>query len=294
MIIHKIGNVLDQRDTDFICHQVNCKGVMGAGLAKQIKHLLTPEQFAAYQKVCKEKGDKMLGEIQMLKSKDGRTIINAFGENIPTGTGCDTNYKALFECTETIKEFAEEHKIDIAIPGFIGCGLAGGDWNFVYHVIFEKLFQDSDITLYVYWLNQQLYQDGLRIANERKTNYRFEWNFNIRTNSDYEKFVETTKKEESSFPVNYKQAARLFCQYDNGKCIMVELQIPTYAMLHLLDEEECLPWIDAYMVDNMYDYSAECEIYSGYGNNKPVTRNNAEQIMLQIAKDLSEGIGQWL
>ena len=249
MIIHKIGNVLDQRDTDFICHQVNCKGVMGAGLAKQIKHLLTPEQFAAYQKVCKEKGDKMLGEIQMLKSKDGRTIINAFGESIPTGTGCDTNYEALFKCAETIKYFAEEHRIDIAIPGFIGCGLAGGDWNFVYHVIFEKLFQDSDITLYVYWLNQQLYQDGLRIANERKTNYRFEWNSDIKTQGDYEK---------NPFLVNYEQVARFFYQYDNGKCIMVELEIPIYAMLQLLDEEECLPWVDAYkyvfFIKSLFDF----------------------------------------
>ena len=45
MIIHKIGDVLKQEDAKYICHQVNCKGVMGAGLAKQIKPLLNPNSL---------------------------------------------------------------------------------------------------------------------------------------------------------------------------------------------------------------------------------------------------------
>ena len=36
MIIDKIGDIL-HTEADVICHQVNCKGVMGAGLAKQIR-----------------------------------------------------------------------------------------------------------------------------------------------------------------------------------------------------------------------------------------------------------------
>ena len=36
MIIDKIGDIL-HTEADVICHQVNCKGVMGAGLAKQSK-----------------------------------------------------------------------------------------------------------------------------------------------------------------------------------------------------------------------------------------------------------------
>ena len=35
-IIYKTGNILDAQ-TDVIAHQVNCQGVMGAGLAKQIR-----------------------------------------------------------------------------------------------------------------------------------------------------------------------------------------------------------------------------------------------------------------
>lgn len=36
-IIHKDGNLLDAK-TDVIAHQVNCQGVMGAGIALQIKN----------------------------------------------------------------------------------------------------------------------------------------------------------------------------------------------------------------------------------------------------------------
>ena len=56
MIYEKIGNILEQTDASYIFHQVNCKGVMGAGLARQIKPLLTQEQFGQYQTVCAKYG----------------------------------------------------------------------------------------------------------------------------------------------------------------------------------------------------------------------------------------------
>ena len=163
MIIHKIGDVLKQEDAKYICHQVNCKGVMGAGLAKQIKPLLTPKQFDSYRQACLEKGEGCLGQIQVMDLPDGRTIINIFGKNIPTGTLCDTDYPALFKGLETAKNLAIATGNSLAIPGFIGCGLAGGDWHFVYRAILESLFKDCNIALYVYWLNEELYQEGLEI-----------------------------------------------------------------------------------------------------------------------------------
>ena len=36
MIHYVKGNLLDS-DCDYICHQVNCQGVMGSGIAKQIR-----------------------------------------------------------------------------------------------------------------------------------------------------------------------------------------------------------------------------------------------------------------
>lgn len=45
MIYEIKGDLLKAEET-FIAHQVNCKGVMGAGVAKQIKNkLLAPIEF---------------------------------------------------------------------------------------------------------------------------------------------------------------------------------------------------------------------------------------------------------
>ena len=70
MIYEKIGNILEQTDASYICHQVNCKGVMGAGLARQIKPLLTQEQFGQYQTVCAKYGAGCLGKIQLFPLQD--------------------------------------------------------------------------------------------------------------------------------------------------------------------------------------------------------------------------------
>ena len=45
-IIYKKGNLLDAQ-TDVIAHQVNCQGVMGSGVAKQIKEKW-PDVFKQY------------------------------------------------------------------------------------------------------------------------------------------------------------------------------------------------------------------------------------------------------
>lgn len=54
MIKERKGNLL-QEDTPMIAHQVNCQGVMGAGIARQIrKNLLTAGQYREYQQLCKK------------------------------------------------------------------------------------------------------------------------------------------------------------------------------------------------------------------------------------------------
>ena len=75
--------------------------------------------------------------------------------------------------------------------------------------------------------------------------YRFEWNFkNIKSQKDYEEFVEDMLKEDNPYfkiPANYEQAARLFYKHDNGECVMIELQVPTYEFMTMMEytKEEC-------------------------------------------------------
>ena len=123
---------------------------------------------------------------------------------------------------------------------------------------------------------------------ERKVDYmyRFEWNYEgIKDGNSFEQFVENMKNEETG--VNYEQAARLFFDDGNGSCVMIELQVPTKDMIDLTEEEE-KPWLDGYEVKHIEDYDASKEIYTGIGNGTIITFDNAEKLMLALAKELCE------
>ncbi len=135
---------------NIIAHQVNCKGVMGAGVAKQIKKkLLSDADFKTYVGLCKNDAETLLGRNHWCVHSTKRYIVNMFGEDNPTGTGLDTNYEALERCLKLLATRATERKLSIALPGYLGCGLAGGDWNIVYEMIEKVSAQENvDITLY--------------------------------------------------------------------------------------------------------------------------------------------------
>lgn len=116
--------------------------------------------------------------------------------------------------------------------------------------------------------------------------YRFEWNYDkIKDGKSFEQFVEDMKNEETG--VNYEQAARLFYDDEKGNCVMIELQVPTKDMIGLTEEEE-RPWLDGYEVKHLEDYDASKEIYTGIGDGTVITFDNAEELMLALAKELCE------
>ena len=130
---------------DVICHQVNCQGVMGSGIAKQVreKH---PEVFAHYKKVCDDYKirfgtNALLGGMQVVPIANG-WIVNLFAQDKFGYDGkCYTNYDSLRQCLETVKnEFPNN---TIAIPYLMGCHRGGGDWDVVSKMI-EEVFGDSD------------------------------------------------------------------------------------------------------------------------------------------------------
>lgn len=149
------GNLLDTK-RGIIAHQVNCKGVMGAGVAKQIRQkLLSKEQFEHYRRMCKENPPEMLlggcWYYPVNRSKT-LTVANLFAENNPTGKGLDTDYDALRKSLSVLKNQARVYHMPISIPGYLGCGLAGGDWEYVYSKILTPLFEDFPSGLRIYYL----------------------------------------------------------------------------------------------------------------------------------------------
>ena len=122
-----INNITDDIlniKTGFICHQVNCYGVMGAGLALSIKKKY-PKVFDEYKKLCSSNHPKnLLGMIQIVKVSDNLRIVNVFSQLNYGKSGLYTRYDQLESCLLRLNEIAKITNSNIYLPYKIGCGLA--------------------------------------------------------------------------------------------------------------------------------------------------------------------------
>lgn len=141
------GDIFDT-DCDIIVHQTNCQGVMGHGIALQVKERY-PEVYIAYKQFCyRYINDKenILGLVYYANTHDNKKIANLFGQ-LNYGEGLQTNYGKLAKGLDNVAEFAKRHNVSVAIPYKIGCGLAHGNWEIVKGLI-ESIFADVDCTVY--------------------------------------------------------------------------------------------------------------------------------------------------
>lgn len=140
---------------NFILHQVNCQGVMGSGVAKQVreKH---PEVYSAYITLCNKYIDNteaLLGKVQYVPTwNDDKEsfsgIVNLFAQDRFGYDGkCYTDYQALRGCLEKVKRRVDSGE-SIAIPYLMGCHRGGGDWNVVYDII-QQVFSDDSIDVLI-------------------------------------------------------------------------------------------------------------------------------------------------
>ena len=146
MIINLVGDLLELTHT-VKCHQVNCKGLMGHGIALQIKNKY-PEVYNAYHHYCKTNlPSNLLGTSLICEANDGKYIANLFGQ-LNYGEGLQTDYDRFKIALKEIHDFAKENNLSVAIPYKIGCWLAHGDWNIVQDIINEVFSDDVVMTIY--------------------------------------------------------------------------------------------------------------------------------------------------
>lgn len=143
------GNLLNS-SAKVIGHQVNCLGVMGAGVAKAIRDKW-PEVYEAYAAYCllHLHGKTLLGHAFPAATKDGHIVMNLFGQyRVRRQAGqLVTNYDALDKAMQSTAYFMRSHDLGtIALPYGIGCGLGGGDWNVVWDIIC-RAFNDTGISV---------------------------------------------------------------------------------------------------------------------------------------------------
>jgi len=121
-----------------ICHQVNCMGVMGAGLAAQIKYAY-PQAFQDYI-AAYETGELKLGDLIVTQIDDSLFIAHIASQH-DYGRGAQfTNYQAMSMALGRLKDFwmakrSEGISLPIYVPYRMGCGHGGGSWHIVKNVV---------------------------------------------------------------------------------------------------------------------------------------------------------------
>ncbi len=130
---------------DYICHQVNCLGKMGSGVAKAVREKW-PKVYEEYRNIVSTTlSTPLLGTIQEIEVEDGQKIINMFAQS---SYGYDgeryTSYDAFWECLQRIKESVPICST-IAFPYKIGCGLGGANWQVIFQMIVQVLSENYDI-----------------------------------------------------------------------------------------------------------------------------------------------------
>lgn len=115
-----------------IVHQVNCQGVMGAGVAKSL-YEKWPQVRKDYMGLFKERGlgpHDVFRKVQTVDCGDN-VVCNSFsqfnyGHAHKTGT-CYTDADALEHAIDVIcRKYPDK---TVCVPAYVGCGLAGGNWD---------------------------------------------------------------------------------------------------------------------------------------------------------------------
>jgi O-acetyl-ADP-ribose deacetylase (regulator of RNase III) len=151
-MIKIIDGDLCNAKTDIIVHQVNCRGVMGSGVAKAIREKW-PFVYEKYKEVCDSINPyKLLGKVYKvaLDSKDQQPkyIMNLFGQlNYGRAKLQYTNTEALKKGLTAVYAYALNNNLSVAMPYKIGCGFGGADWNEVYQMI-NEIFKDVEVELW--------------------------------------------------------------------------------------------------------------------------------------------------
>jgi len=142
------GDLLNCHE-NIIGHQVNCQGIMGAGLALFIKKKY-PNVFEEYKLDCQilKRERTLMGRCQLVEvDMQNKWVANLFGQFQIGKEIKQTEEVHLRTALEKLKEFAKEMNVTVALPYQLGSGLAGGDWKEIRQII-EEVFFDYYVTIY--------------------------------------------------------------------------------------------------------------------------------------------------
>lgn len=138
------GNAVDaliNGDIDVLLHVCNDKGVMGSGIALEIKNKI-PDAFTAYKYARCD-----LGVVTQGKCPTGGSVFNMVAQD-GYGKGVrHLKYGALANCLQKVAEHSSPAGDTIGLPYKMGADRAGGDWEIVLEMV-EYYLGHFDVVIY--------------------------------------------------------------------------------------------------------------------------------------------------
>lgn len=154
----RFGNIFDAVTTGVIIHGCNAQGVMGSGVALEVKTRY-PEAYNLYKRYCDSISNKkeLLGATPAW-TNSGDTIdpnrdliiINAITQE-HYGRAPNhryVSYEAIQECFDQIHTMCKVIGVSEVNFPLIGAGLGGGDWQIISEIIKDSM-QGIDQTLWL-------------------------------------------------------------------------------------------------------------------------------------------------
>lgn len=146
MTIHLVnGNIFNAPLNQIICHQVNCQGKMGKGIAETVKKK-HPDIYEEYVRIC-ETTNPFARVFVAQEQEDKHVIANLFAQYYYGTDKRYTDYEAVAKCLEKISIYAIEKQLDLAFPYGMGCNNAGGNWEIIYTMI-DEICARNDVFIY--------------------------------------------------------------------------------------------------------------------------------------------------
>lgn len=125
-MINEVVKDITTVDDGLVLHGVNCRGVMGSGVAKAIRDKW-PIVYERYKKL--PSSPDLLATTQILCVAEGLHVANCFTQvDYGSDGGRYADLNAVNACLRTCFSFADLLDLHLRMPK-IGCGLGGLKWD---------------------------------------------------------------------------------------------------------------------------------------------------------------------